>query len=59
MDWAYSVADIKYAYSYHLRDTGTYGFLLPQEWIRPTGEETAALVDYLATFISKDPKVRN
>ncbi|PVF93438.1 hypothetical protein CPB86DRAFT_837442 [Serendipita vermifera] len=57
MDWAYSVADIKYSYSYHLRDTGTYGFLLPQEWIRPTGEETAALVDYLATFISKDPKV--
>ena len=57
LDWAYAVAGIKYSYAAHLRDTGTYGFLLPQEMIRPTGEEAAALVDYLATFISKDPKV--
>jgi hypothetical protein len=59
LDWAYAVAGIKYSYAAHLRDTGTYGFLLPEEWIRPTGEETAALVEYLATFISKDPKVCN
>jgi hypothetical protein len=57
VDWAYAVAGIKYSYAAHLRDTGTYGFLLPEEWIRPTGEETTALVGYLATFISKDPKV--
>jgi hypothetical protein len=59
IDWAYAVAGIKYSYAAHLRDTGTYGFLLPEEWIRPTGEETAALVEYLATFIWKDPKVCN
>lgn len=59
LDWAYAVAGIKYSYAAHLRDTGTYGFLLPEEWIRPTGEETAALVEYLATFIWKDPKVCN
>ncbi|KIM33078.1 hypothetical protein M408DRAFT_326736 [Serendipita vermifera MAFF 305830] len=56
IDWAYAVAGIKYSYAAHLRDTGIYGFLLPQEMIRPTGEEAAALVDYLATFISRDPK---
>lgn len=28
------------------------------EWIRPAGEETAALVNYLARFIAKDTKVR-
>lgn len=27
------------------------------EWIRPAGEETAALVNYLARFIAKDTKV--
>lgn len=27
--------------------------LLPPEQIRPTGEETAALVDYLLNFIAK------
>jgi len=57
LDWAYAVARIKYSYAAHLRDTGTYGFLLPEEWIRPTGEETTALINYLATFILKDPKV--
>lgn len=56
VDWAYANDGIKYSYAAHLRDTGTYGFLIPEEWIRPTGEETAVLVAYLATFISKDPK---
>ena len=39
-DWAYEKAGIKYSYTIELRDTGTYGFLLPRQQIIPTGEET-------------------
>ena len=30
-----------------------YGFLIPPEWIRPVGEETAQLVTYLAHFVAR------
>ncbi|XP_037376638.1 carboxypeptidase A4 [Talpa occidentalis] len=39
MDWAYDNG-IKYAFSFELRDTGHYGFLLPADQIIPTAEET-------------------
>lgn len=39
-DWAYEKANIKYSYTIELRDTGSYGFLLPRQQIIPTGEET-------------------
>ncbi|KAJ7923271.1 hypothetical protein B0H13DRAFT_1865081 [Mycena leptocephala] len=42
-----------YTYAAFLRDTETYGFALPPEWIRPVGEETGVMVDYLARFIAK------
>lgn len=29
-----------------------YGFALPEQWIRPVGEETARMIEYLADFIS-------
>lgn len=29
---------------------------MPENWIRPTGEETSSLVNYLAQFIAKHPK---
>ncbi|EPS95107.1 hypothetical protein FOMPIDRAFT_1038635 [Fomitopsis schrenkii] len=51
VDWMYAKAGIKYSYAVHLRDTGTYGFALPPEWIRPVGEETANMVQFLAEFI--------
>ncbi|KAM5172674.1 carboxypeptidase A1 [Mantella aurantiaca] len=38
-DWAYDNG-IKYSYTFELRDTGKYGFLLPAEQILPTAEET-------------------
>ncbi|XP_018421865.1 PREDICTED: carboxypeptidase A1-like [Nanorana parkeri] len=38
-DWAYDNG-IKYSYTFELRDTGRYGFLLPAEQILPTAEET-------------------
>jgi hypothetical protein len=36
LDWAYGVAEIPYVYSFELRDTGNYGFLLPADQIIPT-----------------------
>ncbi|KAI8970884.1 hypothetical protein BD414DRAFT_501498 [Trametes punicea] len=52
VDYMYAKAGIKFSYSVHLRDTGTYGFSLPAQWIRPVGEETASMVRFLAGFIS-------
>ncbi|KAF7969473.1 hypothetical protein HWV62_27263 [Athelia sp. TMB] len=56
VDWMYKRAGIKYSYAAHLRDTGTYGFALPPRFIRPVGEETANMVEYLAKFIAKVEK---
>ncbi|VTJ69600.1 Hypothetical predicted protein [Marmota monax] len=39
IDWAYDNG-IKYAFTFELRDTGHYGFLLPANQIIPTAEET-------------------
>lgn len=41
-DWAHGVADIGFVTSMELRDTGSYGFILPPEQIIPTAEETWA-----------------
>jgi murein tripeptide amidase MpaA len=41
-DYATDVAGADYAYTFELRDTGTYGFVLPANQIRPTGEEVLA-----------------
>ncbi|KFO29347.1 Carboxypeptidase A5 [Fukomys damarensis] len=39
VDWAYDNG-IKYAFTFELRDTGRYGFLLPATQIIPTTQET-------------------
>ncbi|XP_073687856.1 carboxypeptidase A1-like [Garra rufa] len=39
IDWTYNQG-IKYSYTFELRDTGYYGFLLPANQIVPTAEET-------------------
>lgn len=54
VDWMYEENHVKYSYAVHLRDTGTYGYVLPKRHIRPTGEETAGLISYLAQFILED-----
>ncbi|KAG8702810.1 putative metallocarboxypeptidase ecm14 [Ceratobasidium sp. 395] len=51
IDWMYGDAKVKYSYSLMLRDTGTYGFMLPPRWIQPVGEETAAAIESLVKFI--------
>ncbi|XP_055047496.2 carboxypeptidase A1 [Misgurnus anguillicaudatus] len=39
VDWTYNQG-IKYSYTFELRDTGRYGFILPANQIIPTAEET-------------------
>ncbi|KAG0052542.1 Carboxypeptidase A4 [Gryganskiella cystojenkinii] len=56
IDWTYVEGNVKYSYSVELRDTGRYGFLLPEAEILPSGEETMAGVMYLANFIRKREK---
>ncbi|KAG0256614.1 putative metallocarboxypeptidase ecm14 [Mortierella polycephala] len=51
IDWTYGVANVKYSYFVELRDTGLYGFLLPESEILPSSEETMAAVTYLSNFI--------
>ncbi|KAH9975486.1 hypothetical protein BGW80DRAFT_1251030 [Lactifluus volemus] len=52
VDWVYKKTGVKYSFAAHLRDTGTYGFALPEQWIRPVGEESARMVESLADFIA-------
>lgn len=52
VDWVYKKTGVKYSFAAHLRDTGTYGFALPEQWIRPVGEETTRMVESLASFIT-------
>jgi len=50
-DWGYDVGGVVFSYGVELRDTGTYGFILPADQIRPQGEEiwaaTVAMAKYL------------
>ena len=39
-DYTYEVAGIKYSYGVELRDTGDFGYLLPEDQIIPTSEES-------------------
>nr|XP_023650216.1 carboxypeptidase A6 isoform X1 [Paramormyrops kingsleyae] len=48
MDWAYRNG-IPYAFAFELRDTGHYGFLLPESLIRPTCTETMRAVNTIAS----------
>ncbi|XP_075687645.1 carboxypeptidase O-like [Rhinoderma darwinii] len=42
-DWATEIG-IKFSYTFELRDNGTYGFLLPEDQIQPTCEETTTAI---------------
>ncbi|NWY57437.1 CBPB1 Carboxypeptidase, partial [Chionis minor] len=49
-DWAYDEG-IKYSFTFELRDTGRYGFILPESQIKPTCEETLLAVKYIANYV--------
>jgi len=41
IDYTYEKLGVIYSYALELRDTGRYGFVLPANQIRPSGEETS------------------
>lgn len=51
MDWVKGVFDTRITYTYELRDTGRYGFVLPANQIIPSGEENMkALITMFQEF---------
>ncbi|XP_071950984.1 carboxypeptidase B-like [Antedon mediterranea] len=50
-DWGYVGLGATYSYTVELRDTGTYGFLLPEQQIRSSGIETYEGVKAMGRFI--------
>lgn len=54
VDWAYD-SGIKYCFSFELRDTGRYGFLLPATQIVPTAEEMWMAIRTILKHILRHP----
>jgi extracellular matrix protein 14 len=50
LDYFHHEVNVRYAYQIKLRDTGSYGFLLPSKNIVPTGKEAFAAVTYFGTY---------
>ncbi|XP_023132370.2 carboxypeptidase A1-like isoform X1 [Amphiprion ocellaris] len=53
IDWTYNQG-IKYSYTFELRDTGRFGFMLPADQIIPTAQET-----WLALMAIMDHTLKN
>ncbi|USP77665.1 hypothetical protein yc1106_04939 [Curvularia clavata] len=51
LDFFYHEMRVKYSYQVKLRDTGSYGFLLPKENIIPTGEEMLDALLYFGRYM--------
>lgn len=51
IDWFYHEMRAHFSYQIKLRDTGSYGFLLPKEYIIPTGEEVFHAMKYLGDYL--------
>ncbi|EFB12840.1 hypothetical protein PANDA_022503, partial [Ailuropoda melanoleuca] len=52
MDWAYKNG-IPYTFAFELRDTGHFGFLLPETLIKPTCTETMLAVKNITVHLLK------
>ncbi|KAK2495505.1 hypothetical protein MC885_010500 [Smutsia gigantea] len=52
-DWIYDLG-IKYSFTIELRDTGKYGFLLPERYIKPTCRETLAAISKIAWHVIRN-----
>ena len=53
VDWVYDAAH-RFAFTYELRDTGSYGFVLPTWQILPTCEETLPSLLFYASYLFTD-----
>ncbi|KAI1205989.1 uncharacterized protein F4807DRAFT_464223 [Annulohypoxylon truncatum] len=51
IDYIFHELGARYSYQIKLRDTGSYGFLLPSEYIIPTGEELYQAMKYLGDYL--------
>ncbi|KAL5599020.1 hypothetical protein BROUX41_003662 [Berkeleyomyces rouxiae] len=51
IDWFYHEMQAHYSYQIKLQDTGVYGFLLPREYIIPSGEEMFSALKYFGDFL--------
>ena len=51
IDWFYHEMKAHFSYQIKLRDTGSYGFLLPKEHIIPTGEEVVDALKYFGDYV--------
>ncbi|KAI1361032.1 hypothetical protein F5Y08DRAFT_30221 [Xylaria arbuscula] len=51
IDYFYHELNAHYSYQIKLRDTGSYGFLLPSDNIIPAGEEIFRAMKYLGDFL--------
>lgn len=51
IDWFYHEMHAHFSYQIKLRDTGSYGFLLPKEEIIPTGEEVFDAMKYVGDYL--------
>ncbi|KHO00909.1 zinc carboxypeptidase [Metarhizium album ARSEF 1941] len=51
IDWFYHELGAHFSYQIKLRDTGTYGFLLPKEYIVPSGEEVFSAMKYYGDYL--------
>lgn len=59
IDWFYHELSAHYSYQIKLRDTGSYGFLLPPEEIIPTGDEILQAMKYLGDFLLGNNGIEN
>lgn len=59
IDWFYHELGAHYSYQVKLRDTGSYGFLLPADQIIPTGEEILQALKYLGDFLLGNDGIEN